>query len=90
MKFRDDDSPARSVCASMSDTEYQAARERLQAAIAAGVYDPKPKLPKLRIRGPVGGRLWLCYAIEAPLAYASGMSPEGAYNSWHSYQGITA
>jgi len=89
MNFRDDDS-ALSLCQFKDRAEAVAAYNRLQDAIAAGVYARPSSLSKLRVRGPIAGRLWVCYAIEAPLAQASGMSPEGAYNSWHSYQGITA
>lgn len=41
---------------------------------------------KLHIKGPLAGRMWVCY-IPLTNKIATGMSPEQAYNNWHSFHG---
>lgn len=42
---------------------------------------------RLRIKGPIAGRLYVCYRHDRPGQTATAMTPEGAYNAWQSYWG---
>lgn len=43
---------------------------------------------KPHIRGPFVGGLYSCYIPSKPGLSATGLTPEMAYNSWMSYQGV--
>lgn len=42
---------------------------------------------RLRIKGPIAGRLYVCYRHDLPGKTATAMTPEGAYSAWQSYWG---
>lgn len=45
---------------------------------------------RLRIKGPIAGRLYVCYRHDKPGKTATALTPEGAYNAWQSYWGTQA
>lgn len=45
---------------------------------------------RLRIKGPIAGRLYVCYRHDKPGKTATAITPEGAYNAWQSYWGTEA
>lgn len=42
-------------------------------------------LAKLRVKGPINGRLYVCYDWRKPKRCATALTPEGALNAWRSY-----
>lgn len=47
--------------------------------------DTKRRLSKLRIKGPINGRLFVCYDWRKPGRCATATSAEGALAAWKSY-----
>lgn len=43
------------------------------------------RLAKLRVKGPINGRLYVCYDWRKPGRCATALTPEGALNAWRSY-----
>ena len=43
------------------------------------------RLAKLRVKGPINGKLYVCYDWRKPGRCATAMTPEGALNAWRSY-----
>ena len=46
------------------------------------------RLAKLRVKGPINGRLYVCYDWRKPGRCATALTPEGALNAWRSYWGL--
>lgn len=60
----------------------QGIKQRRWAAERARI---ERRLAKLRVKGPVNGRLFVCYDWRKPGRCATALTPEGALNAWRSY-----